>query len=168
MQCRLRCKGYTTVGLKSVSKPQLGSQKQKVDAPIDFLRASLCSNAAFLSRARLSFSSCSLAAAISSRIVEALKVSNGFVWSSGLAGDFWAGVSKSIKSPSWVELLVLSCSLAPRDGVFLRVSSKVGMFRTGETGAVGLRIDFKGTTAEDYTEMSIIGFTEAALYRGFK
>lgn len=40
------------------------------------------------------------------------------------------------------------------------------MFRTGETGAVGLRIDFRGTTAADYTKMSIIGFTEATLYRG--
>lgn len=61
---------------------------------------------------------------------------------------------------------MLSFSLASRDGVFLRVSSKVGMFRTGETGAVGLRIDFKGTTAADYTEMGDISFTEAAWYCG--
>lgn len=40
------------------------------------------------------------------------------------------------------------------------------MFRTGETGAVGLRIDFKGTTAADYTEMGDISFTEAAWYCG--
>lgn len=37
-----------------------------------------------------------------------------------------------------------------RDG--LRVSSKDGMFCTGETGTVGLRIDFRGTEAVDWTE----------------
>jgi hypothetical protein len=37
-----------------------------------------------------------------------------------------------------------------RDG--LRVSSKDGMFCTGETGTVGLRIDLRGTDAVDWTE----------------
>lgn len=35
-----------------------------------------------------------------------------------------------------------------------RVSSNEGMFRTGETGTVGFRIDFSGKEAVDYIQVS--------------
>jgi hypothetical protein len=49
--------------------------------------------------------------------------------------------------PSWVCCLL-------RAGVRRRVSSNDGMFRTGETGTVGLRIDFSGKEAVDYKNSS--------------
>jgi hypothetical protein len=42
----------------------------------------------------------------------------------------------------------------------LRVSSNVGIFRTGDTGTVGLRMDFRGKTAADYVIMSAISRSE--------
>ena len=49
--------------------------------------------------------------------------------------------------PSWVCCLL-------RAGVRRRVSSNDGMFRTGETGTVGFRIDFSGNEAVDYISLS--------------
>lgn len=64
------------------------------------------------------------------------------------------GVSKSISKPSFpcaFPLLSVSSVFCcdSRAGVCLRVSSKDGMSRTGETGTVGFRIDLRGKAAVD-------------------
>lgn len=81
----------------------------------------------------------------------ALKLSKGLDRSSELF-EAGAGVSRSIRRPSslWVLVSLLRLGCDPRAGVRLRVSSNVGIVRTGETGTVGLRMDFKGKAAVDY------------------
>lgn len=93
----------------------------------------------------------------------ALNVSNGFAVSSlSLSVVGGPGVtSKSIKRPSFPWSFRLCPSIVPswvcwllRAGVRRRVSSNDGMFRTGETGTVGLRMDFSGKEAVDYRCLS--------------
>lgn len=82
----------------------------------------------------------------------ALKVSNGLAWFSVPATEGCGGVAKSIRSPSfpWSLRFDLAFLLGTsRAGVRRRVSSKDGMFRTGETGTVGLRMDLRGNEAVD-------------------
>lgn len=102
-----------------------------------------------LSRSLLSFSSRCFASRIAD---EALNASKGLAsWSAGVR----VGVEKSISTPSpAVEFGSFSSSFSgPRSMLRtedrLRVSSKGGMGRRGETGIVGLRIDFKGKAAID-------------------
>lgn len=80
----------------------------------------------------------------------ALNVSKGLAKFSDPETGGWDGVAKSIKSPSFPLLPVLEFWFrASRAGVRRRVSSNDGMFRTGETGTVGLRIDLRGKEAVD-------------------
>lgn len=80
----------------------------------------------------------------------ALKVSKGLAKFSDSVTGGWFGVAKSIKSPSCPLLDVLAFWFrASRAGVRRRVSSNDGMFRTGDTGTVGLRIDLRGNEAVD-------------------
>lgn len=85
----------------------------------------------------------------------ALNVSKGFDVSSESPAAGCGEEAKSIKRPSWpwpfVSLFWLGAS---RAGVRRRVSSKDGMFRTGETGTVGFRIDLRGNDAVDYVALS--------------
>ena len=126
--------------------------------PIDFRRASRFSRIIWRSRSRRSLSSRSFVAAISSRIADvALNVSNGFAVSSDADCAALGGEAKSIKSPSWFWTPSFAFWLGvSRAGVRLRVSSKEGMFRTGETGTVGLRIDFRGPDVVDYNAPSSV------------
>ena len=89
---------------------------------------------------------------------EALKESNGLESLGPSDADGRVGVSKSINNPSLplsfvglspAFLGVSSLCCDPRCGVRLRVSSKDGMFLTGDTGTVGLRIDLRGADAVD-------------------
>lgn len=95
----------------------------------------------------------------------ALNVSNGLEVSSEAEAAGWGGVAKSIRTPSWLLASVLPFWLDVfRAGVRRRVSSKDGMLRTGETGTVGLRIDFRGKEAVDYKyckSISLISKTRA-------
>lgn len=105
-----------------------------------------------LSRSLLSFSSRCFASRIAD---EALNASKGLAsWSVPVTG-VRVGVEKSISTPSpAVGFGSFSSSFSgPRSMLRtedrLRVSSKGGMGRRGETGIVGLRIDFKGKAAID-------------------
>ena len=149
MQCGFGGERYAAVCYKNqlAAKGEKGTSFNK---PIDFRRASLCSRIICRSRSLCSCSSRSIAAAFPSRIAEeALKVSKGLT----LPPDWRGGVSKSISNPSfpcpspWPSAPLFRCDL--RDGVCLRISSKEGMSRTGETGTVGLRIDLRGKEAVD-------------------
>lgn len=70
-----------------------------------------------------------------------LNVSNGLGRCSVPITGADGGVEKSIRR------LAGFCGL--RAGVFLRVSSKVGIVWRGETGIAGLRIDFRGAATVD-------------------
>lgn len=119
--------------------------------PIDFRRASLCSRIAFRSLSLCSLSSFSLAAAIAD---EALKSSKGLAVSSALESGGRAGVSRSINKPSFSWPFPSFCC-EPRAGVCLRVSSKLGMFWTGETGTVGLRMPLTGNAVVDLRRLPL-------------
>jgi hypothetical protein len=68
----------------------------------------------------------------------------------GTEGGVEKSISKPLFSPRLLDFSEFSPPFwGPRAGVRLRVSSNDGMCLTGETGIVGLRIDFRGSGTED-------------------